>query len=425
MSRSDLVARGAASTASQPGPLSPPRAAYATLWEQSRGRLHPEADSPSRTPFQRDRDRLIHCTAFRRLMHKTQVFVSPTQDHVRTRLTHSLEVAQIARSMARTLGLDEDLTEFLALGHDIGHPPFGHTGEEALDAVMAPYGGYDHNDQALRVVTKLEHRYPDFEGLNLTWESLEGLVKHNGPLIGDRPKAFPDESALPRTIRAYNRRHDLDLTRFAGMEAQVAAISDDIAYNHHDLDDGLRARLFSISEASEAAPHVGAAFRRAADAHPQLDVGGRLAHRREILISEAVRSLIGDMVGDVLAETKRRLAALRPQTVDDIRGADAPVVAFSKDMAVKEHALKAFLFRRMYRNDLVNGKRRRGRQVVRALFKHYMMRPDELPPPRAATASASDEADRAVLVSDYIAGMTDRFAMREAELHTGLKSGLV
>lgn len=397
------------------------RAPYATFWEETRGRLHEENPASDRTPFQRDRDRLVHCAAFRRLMHKTQVFISPEQDHVRTRLTHSIEVSQIARSIGRVLRLDEDLTEFMALGHDIGHPPFGHTGEDALDEVMKPYGGYDHNDQALRVVTKLERKYPNFDGLNLSWETLEGLVKHNGPLIGEGPKAVREEKDLPRTIKAYNEQHCLDLHLYSGLEAQSAAISDDIAYNHHDMDDGLRSRLFTIGEVSEQAPHVGAVFEAVAQDYPHLDRGSEDPHRRSVLIAEVVRRLIGDMIADVLAETQKRLDALAPRSVEDIRNADHTIVAFSPEMAEKERSLKAFLFKRMYRNDLVNSERQKGRQIIHALFRHYMQSPGELPKIWQAQANVKDRASLAVVVSDYIAGMTDRYATREAALLTGTR----
>ena len=381
------------------------RAPYATLWENSRGRLHDEPPSATRTPFQRDRDRIIHCAAFRRLMHKTQVFVAPDMDHVRTRLTHSLEVSQIARSMARTLGLDEDLTEVLALSHDLGHPPFGHSGEDALNEAMQPFGGYDHNDQSLRIVVRLERRYPGFNGLNLTWETLEGLVKHNGPLIGDGPKAFACEADLPSTVRRYNRKHDLELTRFAGLEAQLAAIADDVAYNHHDMDDALRSGLFTIAEVSDAVPHVGAVFEAVQREEPGLD--------EAVLIAEGVRRLIGDMVHDVLNETRVRLTALAPESVETVRGAGQTTVAFSAAMAEKERALKSFLYRRMYRNERVNEARAAGKATVRGLFKAFMDEPDMMPSGWFGETANQNDGERARIVADYIAGMTDRYARRE------------
>lgn len=381
------------------------RVPYATLWEESKGRLFVEPPSKTRTPFQRDRDRIIHCAAFRRLMHKTQVFVAPEVDHVRTRLTHSLEVSQIARSMARTLGLDEDLTEVLALSHDLGHPPFGHSGEDALNEAMHPYGGYDHNDQSLRIVVRLERRYPDFDGLNLTWETLEGLVKHNGPLIGEGPKAFASEAELPSTIRRYNRKHDLCLSDRAGLEAQLAAIADDVAYNHHDMDDGLRSGLFSIDEVSSAVPHVGAAFAEVSAEFGEIEDA--------VVISEGVRRLIGDMVHDVLHETGMRLNVLQPESVEDVRRAGQTMVAFSSSMAEKERALKNFLFDRMYRNERVNEARAAGKATVRGLFKAFMDEPDLMPVDWFGEAQNQNEGERARVVADYIAGMTDRYARRE------------
>lgn len=382
-----------------------PRAPYATLWEESRGRLYPEHPSATRTPFQRDRDRIIHCAAFRRLMHKTQVFVAPEIDHVRTRLTHSLEVSQIARSLARSFHLDEDLTEVLALSHDLGHPPFGHSGEDALDDVMAPYGGYDHNDQSLRVVILLEKRYPDYDGLNLTWETLEGLVKHNGPLLGGGPRAVASEQDLPPTIRAYNERHDLALSAHAGLEAQMAAIADDVAYNHHDMDDGLRSGLFSIEEVSDAVPHVGEAFAQVRRDFGDLD--------RRVAISEAVRRLIGEMIGDIGRETRSRLNDLAPKTVQDVRDAGHTMVAFSEAMGKKEATLKSFLFERMYRNERVNAARAAGKANVRGLFTIFMNDPGQMPKEWGVGVEDMDAPQRARVIADYIAGMTDRYARRE------------
>lgn len=379
------------------------RAPFATKWEDSRGRLHPEEASATRTPYQRDRDRIIHSAAFRRLMHKTQVFVAPETDHFRTRLTHSLEVSQIARSMARTLRVDEDLTEAVALSHDLGHPPFGHSGEDALDEMMQPYGGFDHNDQALRVVVHLETRYPLFDGLNLAWETLEGLVKHNGPLVS--VEGGPD--TLPPTIKSYNMLHDLDLSAYAGLEAQLAALADDIAYNHHDMDDGLRSGLFTIDQVSDAVSHVGATFAAVRADHPGIE--------QQRLIGEGVRRLIGDMVGDVVAETQARLQVLCPARVRDIRLAAKPMVAFSAAMREREKALKAFLFENMYRNPAVNPERDRGQSVVRTLFDTFMGDPGKMPEQWCAAARDLSDFDRARVVADYIAGMTDRYATREAQ----------
>ncbi len=383
------------------------RAPWATLWENSKGRYYPEEASETRTPFQRDRDRIIHSAAFRRLMHKTQVFVSPTKDHIRTRLTHSLEVAQIARSLSRSLRLDEDLTEALALSHDLGHPPFGHSGEDALNEVMEPFGGYDHNDQALRIVVKLEHRYPGHPGLNLCWETLEGLTKHNGPLIGSGPKAVASESALPVTIRSYSQEHDLRLRDFAGLEAQVAAIADDIAYNHHDMDDGLRAHLFLEEEVSAAVPHVAEVFSAVRQDFPDAD--------ESIRIAEVVRRLIGEMVADVYAETNKRLQELAPSGVEDIRTASRSMVAFSPEMASKEAVLKSFLYARMYRNEAVNQERDEGQEIIRNLFDGFMKKPQLLPSIWRQAAAAANAPDRARIVADYIAGMTDRYAKRERD----------
>lgn len=377
------------------------RAPFATKWEDSRGRLHPEDDSATRTPYQRDRDRIIHSAAFRRLMHKTQVFVAPETDHFRTRLTHSLEVSQIARSMARTLRVDEDLTEAVALSHDLGHPPFGHSGEDALDEMMRPYGGFDHNDQALRVVVHLETRYPLFDGLNLSWETLEGLVKHNGPLIS----VAGGPETLPPTIKSYNTLHDLDLTAYAGLEAQLAALADDVAYNHHDMDDGLRSGLFTLDQVSTSVPHVGETFDAVRSDFPGID--------QQRLIGEGVRRLIGDMVGDVVTETRVRLQKLCPARVRDIRLACKPMVAFSEGMRAREKALKAFLFENMYRNPAVNPERDHGQSVVRTLFETFMRDPSRMPDQWHVAARDLAETDRARVIADYIAGMTDRYARRE------------
>lgn len=376
--------------------MTPERAPYATFWEESRGRFHQEAPSETRTPFQRDRDRIVHCSAFRRLGHKTQVFISPEGDHVRTRLTHSLEVAQIARSIARTLGADEDLTEAIALAHDLGHTPFGHVGEDALDDLMKPFGGFDHNDQALRILTKLENRYPTHPGLNLTWETLEGVVKHNGPVTDD---------PLPATLAEITAKFDLEIETHAGLEAQIAAISDDIAYNHHDMDDGLRARLFTIGQVREAVPHVDAAFRAVDETYADL--------ARPVRIAEAVRRLIGDMVADVLAETKRRLAETDPTDAAALRRAGRQMVGFSPEMAAREKALKAFLFANMYRAPQVNEEREDGVQVVGDLFRYYVNRPERLPEIWRDGCDGPYTAQTARTVADYIAGMTDRFARRQ------------
>ena len=385
-------------------PTSPFRlAAYATHSEASRGRLHPERESEMRTAFQRDRDRVIHSTAFRRLKHKTQVFVAPEGDHYRTRLTHSLEVAQIARTLSRVLGLDEDLAEALALAHDLGHTPFGHAGEDALDTAMRDWGGFDHNAQTLRLLTKLEQRYAEFDGLNLTWETLEGVVKHNGPLTG--PLADPARRGKPpAAITEYVALHDLDLATFAGLEAQVASLSDDIAYDNHDIDDGLRAGLFRIEDL-RAVPLVGPVFAEVAARYP------KLAAPR--LIGESIRRLIGLMVEDVLAETRRRLSVARPRSVDAVRRLARPLVAFSEPLRQEERALRSFLLEHMYRHDRVTARTNHARRVVTELFGWFMDDPARLPLEWQHRTDGKGTAKTARVIADYIAGMTDRFALDE------------
>ena len=373
-------------------------APYACDPGKSRGRLHPEPESAIRSVFQRDRDRIIHSAAFRRLKHKTQVFVYHEGDYYRTRLTHSIEVAQIARTICRVLGLDEDLGEALALAHDLGHTPFGHAGEEALDEVMQPYGGFDHNAQTLRVLTLLEQRYIGFDGLNLTWETLEGIAKHNGPL------AAAGRNGLPEYIAAYDGQHGLELETYAGAEAQVAALSDDIAYNNHDIDDGLRAGLFTVDDL-EGVPLAGPALAEILGAHPKVD--------RSRLIHETSRRIIDHMVTDLLAQTRSRLEAAKPASADDVRKLGRPVVAFSEEMAGEDRRLKDFLFDHMYRHDKVMKMANRARHVVKDLFAHYMERPERLPDEWRERMAAGGNAGAARLVADYIAGMTDRFALDE------------
>lgn len=388
-----------------PGAFPAPLAPYAARAEKTRGRLHAEPESALRTPFQRDRDRVIHAVAFRRLKHKTQVFVSHEGDHYRTRLTHSLEVAQIARTIARTLKLDEDLAECLALAHDLGHPPFGHTGEDVLKECMKPYDGFDHNAQTLRLLTKLERRHAAFDGLNLTWETLEGVVKHNGPLTG--PLAI-DADPLPAAIVEYADAHDLWLDTYPSLEAQVAALADDIAYNNHDADDGLRAGLFAYSDARDV-PLLGPAIRAAENRYPDAP--------REILIAEAVSDLIGAMVTDVLDETRARIAKSSPQNADDIRRASAATCAFSEAMTADLSALRSFLHENMYRHYKVNRARSQAKRIVKSLFELFFSEPETLPPEwraRYEGAKGKDNGARlARVVCDYIAGMTDRYAMRE------------
>ena len=382
------------------------RAPYASAPDRSRGRVHPEPVSPTRNAFRRDCDRVIHATAFRRLAYKTQVFVFHEGDHFRTRLTHTLEVAQISRSLARALGLDEDLAEGLALAHDLGHPPFGHAGERALDRCLAAGGGFDHNAQTLRVVTELERRYPDFDGLNLAWETLEGLVKHNGPLtLRDGSPTGPHrERGLPHAIRQHGRTQDLELWSFPSAEAQVAAISDDIAYDAHDIDDGLRAALFTLDDLA-AVPLIGDLLQRIRGEHPGLDS----SH----LVHEVVRRLITRMIEDVIAETGRRLRTLAPRSADDVRHAAAPVAGFSPPMAETDRAIKGFLYPRMYRHGRIMRIMGDAEAVVCALFARYAQTPHDLPAEWAQIAGADDDAARLRRIADFIAGMTDRYALGE------------
>jgi len=376
-----------------------PLAPYASKPEKTRGRLHPEPEHSMRSAFQRDRDRIIHSTAFRRLTHKTQVFVYHEGDHYRTRLTHSLEVAQIARTISRALGLEEDLAEALALAHDLGHTPFGHAGEEALDAEMTRFGGFSHNDQTLRILTRLERRYAEFDGLNLTWESLEGTVKHNGPLRGagiDRP--------VSPTIAEYDRCHPLALDLFPSAEAQVAALADDIAYNNHDIDDGLRAGLFLVSDLTEV-PLVGPVFGLVAAQYPGIE--------EPRLIHEAIRRLIDLMVGDLIVETRSRIAASRVDSAEAVRGLGSPVVAFSAEMRRNDRAFKDFLLERMYRHYRVNRMSSKARRVVHDLFALYLAEPQCLPSEWRELAAGPDGQQTARVAADYLAGMTDRFALDE------------
>jgi dGTPase len=374
-------------------------APYASKPEESRGRLHLEPEHSMRSVFQRDRDRIVHSTAFRRLTHKTQVFVYHEGDHYRTRLTHTLEVAQIARTISRALGLDEDLAETLALAHDLGHTPFGHAGEEALNAEMERFGGFSHNDQTLRILTRLERRYAQFDGLNLTWESLEGTVKHNGPLRG------PDiDKPVPPTICEYDRCHPLALDSFPGPEAQVAALADDVAYNNHDIDDGLRAGLFGVTDLADV-PLVGPVFRDVASRYPGLE--------EPRLIHESIRRLIDRMVGDLIGESHSRLAESRVKSADEVRGLKRPVVGFSDEMRRNDRALKEFLFERMYRHYRVNRMSSKARRVVHDLFALYLAEPQCLPREWRELTAGPDDPQTARVAADYLAGMTDRFALDE------------
>ena len=380
-------------------------ASYACRPETSRGRFHEELESANRSPFQRDRDRIIHSAAFRRLKYKTQVFVFHEGDNYRTRLTHSLEVSQIARSVSRALGGNEDVAEAVALAHDLGHTPFGHAGEDTLDKAMAPYGGFDHNDQALRILTTLERRYADFDGLNLTWETLEGVVKHNGPLEGE------GSGALPTTIANYVKKHDLELHTHAGLEAQIAALADDIAYNNHDIDDGLRAGLFTI-EALKKVPLAGPVLSEVEGKYPGLELS-RLIH-------ETVRRMIHLMVTDLLEETRSRLAAAKPKSAQDIRNLGEPTAVFSEEMRKNDRALKEFLFSSMYRHDRVTLMTNKARRVVGELFRHFHHAPDQLPKEWQQRCDAPESLRTARAIADYIAGMTDRYAL---DVHGGIFPG--
>jgi len=376
-------------------------ARYASDPARSRGRLHAEEESAFRSCYQRDRDRIIHSSAFRRLKHKTQVFIEHEGDYYRTRLTHSIEVAQVARTIAGALGLNPELTEALALAHDLGHPPFGHTGEDALGRLMAPYGGFDHNAQAIRIVTRLERHYAEFDGLNLTWETLEGLAKHNGPVAGE----------LPYALAEYNALHDLELGTHASAEAQVAAISDDVAYNHHDLHDGLRAELFSTDELAEL-PILRECFAEVDRKYPGLNY-----YRRR---HEALRRFFGVLVEDVIAVARARLGEISPGSVEDVRGAGRAVIRFSEPLFRDLKVIRAFLFQRMYRAPEVVAMRVEVTRVIEELFPFLMAQPDRLPRQwRKDVEEAADETALARIVADYVAGMTDRFAIQSWERFTG------
>ena len=375
-------------------------APYASRESESRGRLHEEPESATRGCFQRDRDRIIHSAAFRRLAYKTQVFVNHEGDFFRTRLTHSLEVAQIARSICRYLRLNEDLGEALALAHDLGHPPFGHAGEDALQEMMAPFGGFDHNAQSLHVVTQTEARYVGWDGLNLTWETLEGVVKHNGPLLRDDVPERP----MPRSIAEYITEQDLELHTYAGPEAQIAAVADDIAYNNHDIDDGLRAGIFTIDDLKDV-PLVGQIFADVAREHAESDESRQ--------IHEAVRRLIGAMANDLIEETSSRIADLAPENIAEIRHHDRPVAGFSAAMVENDAAIKGFLFPNMYRHYKLNRMTSKGRRVVKDLFQLLLAEPECLPTEWRVRAGEPGSEQTAWLVGDYIAGMTDRYALDE------------
>jgi dGTPase len=392
-----------------------PVAAWALDASASRGRLLDEPPCPMRTPFQRDRDRIVHATAFRRLTYKTQVFLHHEGDHFRTRLTHSLEVAQIARAMARLLGLDEDLAEALSLAHDLGHPPFGHAGERALDRAMHAWGGFDHNAHSLRIVTQLERKYARFDGLNLTFETLEGLAKHNGPLTGPHARAGAEEASaeMRALIRDLGIEDALALDRFAPAEAQVAAIADDIAYTNHDIDDGLRAGLLHLADlatAPMASDYVAAVV---ASARGDFLTRDDPAERDRRVFYEVNRGMITAMIDHVVTETRARLDRLAPTSADDIRDASEPVVAFPEAQRDALEGLRAFLFERVYRSERIMRVMGKAEQVVEALFASYMADPAHLPGGRGRAIASLEDARRARFVADFIAGMTDRFALGE------------
>jgi dGTPase len=379
----------------------PPRQPYATDPAKSRGRLYAEPDSRTRTPFERDRDRIVHASAFRRLKGKTQVFVAHEGDHYRTRLTHSLEVAQIARAVAREMGLDDDLAECLGIAHDLGHPPFGHTGEDVLDACMEGYGGFDHNAQTLRVLTKLERKYPTFDGLNLTWETLEGVVKHNGPLV----RYGATLKDLPVAIQEYVATHDLELDTWPGLEAQVAAHADDVAYNNHDIDDGLRAGLFTLTELREEVPMVERVLATVERDHKGLD--------EFRVIAETIRRLIGVWIDDLTWESTNRIAAAEPKSAEDVRAAGKPLIGFSDVMNEHQAVLRRFLMARMYRHWKVNRSRSHAKRILRELFEVFLAEPELLPPNWQIGGDGPRGQKTARRVCDYIAGMTDDFAIDE------------
>ena len=380
-------------------------ASYASDPKHSRGRLYNEPESSYRNIFQRDRDRIIHCSAFRRLKHKTQVFVYHEGDYYRTRLTHSLEVSQIARSISRAIGLNEDLSEALALVHDFGHTPFGHAGEDALAEMMKPYGGFDHNDQSLRLVTKLERRYPTFDGLNLSWETLEGMVKHNGPLVGPLSVS---KKPIPLAVSEYINEHNLDLDTFPSAEAQVASFADDIAYNCHDIDDGLRAGLFDIDD-MQGLPLVWPAFEDIKRRYGILE--------RSRLIHMAISQVIGVMVEDMISETSERLENHNIATVEDVRNLNRPIVAFTDNLLSADKAVKKFLSKNMYRHHRVNRMTSKARRVVREIFLILFDEPELLPAEWRNQAENQEEGSRARVIADYISGMTDRYAL---EVHKKL-----
>ena len=375
-------------------------APYACHPDASRGRQHNEPESKTRTPYQRDRDRILHCGAFRRLKHKTQVFVAHVGDYYRTRLTHSLEVAQIGRSIARELGLDEELTETLSLAHDLGHTAFGHAGEDALDEAMQPFGGFDHNAQTLRIVSKLEKRYIQFDGLNMTWETLEGPVKHNGPLLGKGDSI----EGLPFALREHAAVQDLQLESWPSLEAQVAALSDDIAYNNHDIDDSIRAGLITLDDLRQL-PLTGDILADIDKTHGKID--------EKLVRHELVREMISVMIADLVGVVRDGLEKDKIETADDVRRLGRALAVFSPEMEVKHREIKSFLHDRVYRHHTVNGSMSKARRIMRDLYDLYLAEPEVLPEEWRGAALDGDETTKARIICDYMAGMTDRFAMEE------------
>ena len=384
---------------------------YSTNYRLSKGRLFSEKESISRSPFMRDRDRLIHSAAFRRLEHKTQVFVHHEGDNFRSRLTHTIEVAQIARTISKQLRLDQDLSETVALAHDLGHTPFGHAGEEALASVMLSHGGFDHNAQTLRIVTKLERKYAGFDGLNLTWESLEGIVKHNGPLKTKVPYAISEYQAY---IKSINKNHDLILKEYSGPEAQVAAIADDIAYCNHDIDDGIRAGLFNINELSSI-PHIDQII---FNIRKQWN---KIEHRR--LVHETIRKLISNMIKDVVHETRMKFKAGKFKNVQEIRSLKYPIISFSKKIYNENELLRQFLHEKMYKHTIVNRMTIKAKRIVRDLFSAFSSDFSILPIEWREIVKNSSKKESYRIIADYIAGMTDRYAIMEHkrlfDLHGG------
>ena len=372
------------------------KAKYATNFHNSRGRLYSQSESQHRNPFHRDKDRVIHSEHFRLLKHKTQVFIAHTEDYYRTRLTHSIEVSQIARTVARILNLDEDLSEVLALSHDLGHPPFSHSGEESLDECMKNFGGFDHNVQTLKIVTGLEKRYPDFDGLNLSWETLEGILKHNGPI-----KEFDKKSPIGFFVRDFISNYDLEIDTFASLEAQISSLSDDIAYNNHDIDDGFRAKKFKIKDICEI-PLINMIYRDIIREYTGLD--------DFMIIQELVRRLIGFMVNDLLEQTNKNLEILKPQCVVDIRCHDHPIASFSNKMKNQDKELRKFLHERVYSHSSMDNDRNNGRKIIKELFDKLLTNNDLLPIKIKQACDGQLLSKKAIIICDFIASMTDRSA---------------